>query len=68
MSDPLNDEVLDLGDMDFDAFNDFAIEQGWSDGMPMIPPTEPKVAACVATCHGDNAPFPPMSPRLVLPP
>jgi len=67
MSDPLNDEVLDLGDMDFDAFNDFAIEQGWSDGMPMIPPTEAKVAACVATCHGDNAPFPPMSPRLVLP-
>lgn len=30
---------------DMDAFNDFAIEQGWGDGLPLIPPTENRVRA-----------------------
>lgn len=67
MSDAETDEVLDLGQMDFDEFNDYAAENGWSDGMPLIPPTEAKVDALVETCRGDNEPFPPMSPRRVLP-
>lgn len=60
-------ERLDLGEMDMEAFNDFAIEHGWSDGMPLYPPVEEKVAAFVETCRGDNEPFLPMSPRQVLP-
>jgi hypothetical protein len=67
MSDPGEQEVLDLGDMDVDAFNEYAIEQGWSDGFPLVPPTEEKVARFVETCRGDNEPFPPMTPRQVLP-
>jgi len=59
--------VIDLGDMDVDTFNEFAIDQGWSDGFPLVPPTEAKVKAFVEQCRGDNAPFPPMSPRLVEP-
>ena len=30
-------------------------------------PTEDKVAALVGMCRGDNEPFPPMSPRRVVP-
>ena len=67
MSDVADEELLDLGGMGVEAFNDLAIEQGWSDGMPLYPPTEAKVAAFVETCRGDNEPFPPMSPRQVLP-
>lgn len=67
MSDIAEREVIDLGEMDVEAFNDLAIEQGWSDGMPLYPPVEEKVAAFVGTCRGDNEPFPPMSPRQVLP-
>lgn len=67
MSDPAEQEFIDLGDMDADAFNEYAAEQGWSDGFPLIPPTEDKVARFVETCRGDNEPFPAMSPRQVLP-
>jgi hypothetical protein len=67
MSDIAEQELIDLGEMDVETFNDFAIEQGWSDGMPLYPPVEEKVAAFVETCRGDNEPFLPMSPRQVLP-
>lgn len=71
MSDPITDleqqEIIDLADADFDAWNAYAEEQGWSDGFPMVPPTEEKVAGFVEVCRGDNEPFPPMSPRRVLP-
>jgi len=67
MNDIANQETLDVGDLDFDAWNDFAAAQGWGDGLPLYPPTEAKVAAFVETCRGDNEPFPPMSPRQVLP-
>lgn len=60
-------EVVDLGDVEADDWNEFAIAQGWSDGLPLVPPTEAKVARFVETCRGDNEPFPPMSPRRVVP-
>ena len=55
--------MIDIGEMDVEAFNDFATEQGWSDGMPLYPPTEEKVAKfveirCAATtglCAGAAA-------------
>ncbi len=67
MTDITTEEVLDLGDMDADAFNEYAAEQGWSDGFPLVMPTEAKVARFVELCRGDNEPFPPMSPRRVTP-
>ena len=60
-------EVIDIGDMDVEAFNDFAAEQGWSDGMPLYVPTEAKVAKFVETVRGDNRPIPPVPPRQVVP-
>jgi hypothetical protein len=65
--DDTDKELIDLGDIDADAFNDYAEAQGWSDGLPLVPPTEEKVAQFVETCRGDNEPFPPMSPRRVEP-
>src|SRR5690606_14776752 len=60
-------EVVEIGDLDFDQWNEYAIEQGWSDGMPLLPPTETAVARFTAVSRGDNEPFPPISPRRVLP-
>ena len=60
-------EILDLGDMDQAQWNEYAFEQGWSDGFPLVMPTENLVERFVATCHGDNEPIPPMSPRRVVP-
>ncbi len=67
MSDLTESEVVEVGDLDPDQWNDYAAEQGWSDGMPLMIPTEDKVAQFVETCRGDNEPFPPMSPRRVIP-
>lgn len=60
-------EVVEIGDLDFDQWNEYAIEQGWSDGMPLLPPTETAVARFTAVSRGDNEPFPPISPRRVIP-
>jgi hypothetical protein len=30
-------------DLDVEAFNDFALEQGWGDGLPLVPPTSGRV-------------------------
>ena len=62
-----DDDVLDIGDLDPDEWNEYAIEQGWSDGFPMVMPTEAAVERFVETCRGDNEPFPPMSPRRLVP-
>lgn len=69
MTDLTESEVLEVGAADLDAeqWNDYAAEQGWSDGMPLMIPTEEKVSAFVETCRGDNEPFLPMSPRRVIP-
>ena len=67
MTDPTRNEVVEIGDLDFDQWNDFALEQGWSDGLPLMPPTEEKVERMVDMCRGDNEAFQPMSPRRILP-
>ena len=67
MKDIADQEVIDLEDMDVEAFNEFATEQGWSDGMPLYVPTESKVAKFVETVRGDNRPYPPVPPRQVIP-
>jgi hypothetical protein len=67
MKDIAEQEVIDLEDMDVEAFNEFAARQGWSDGMPLYIPTEEKVAKFVATVRGDNRPYPPVPPRQIVP-
>ncbi|MEL0021503.1 MAG: hypothetical protein VW709_16695, partial [Rickettsiales bacterium] len=67
MSEAPDQELIEVGELDFDQWNDYAVDQGWSDGLPLYVPSEEKVAALVAACHGDNEPFPPMPPRRVVP-
>ena len=40
-------EIIELTD-DLEAFNAYALEQGWSDGLPLIPPTEDRVGRMLA--------------------
>ncbi len=61
------EEFLEVGEFDADQWNDYATEQGWSDGLPLVAPTEAAVERFVETCRGDNEPFPPMSPRRLVP-
>ena len=35
-------------DLDFEGFNAFAMEQGWGDGLPLVPPTEVRVRQFLA--------------------
>jgi len=67
MTDVTESEVIEVGDLDPEQWNDYAADRGWSDGMPLFAPTEDKVGRFVATCRGDNEPFPPMPPRRVFP-
>lgn len=67
MTDVLDEETLDLGDFDASQWNDFAMDQGWGDGFPLVAPTEDLVGKFVETCHGDNQPFLTMPPRRVTP-
>ena len=60
-------EVLEIGEIDQEAWQDYAIEQGWSDGLPLIMPTEASVARMMAGARGDNEAFAPISPRQVVP-
>ncbi|MGK0171545.1 MAG: hypothetical protein ACI9W2_003275, partial [Gammaproteobacteria bacterium] len=60
-------EVINVDDMDPIAWNEFAFEQGWGDGLPLMMPTPDLVQACVATVRGDNEPLAPVSPRQVTP-
>ncbi len=67
MTDLTESEVIEVGDLDPEQWNDYAAEQGWSDGFPLFAPTEDKVERFIETCRGDNEPFLPMSPRRVVP-
>ena len=61
-------ETIDIGDLAPDQFNELAIAQGWSDGLPLVPPTEAAVERFVAAAgRVDNATFQPISPRQVVP-
>ena len=73
MNEASESEVIELDDLDdFDEFdpgrwNAYATERGWSDGFPLVVPTETAVDRFVATCRGDNVPLQPISPRRVMP-
>ncbi len=67
MTDTIDAEVIELDDLGPGEWNDYAIERGWSDGFPLVAPTEDAVEQFIETCRGDNEPLPPMSPRRVIP-
>ena len=67
MTEYMDSEVIEVGDLDPAQWNDYAIDQGWSDGFPLVVPTEEAVERFVETCRGGNAPFSPMSPRWLVP-
>jgi hypothetical protein len=67
VKDATETELIELAEMDPDQWNDHAIQQGWSDGLPLMMPTEKAVERLVALVRGDNAPLGPISPRQVVP-
>ncbi len=42
-------------DAAYDAINDYFYAQGWTDGLPIVPPTEARVAAMLAGMPGRDA-------------
>ncbi len=49
---------------DFFAINELSLEKGWGDGLPLIPPTEERVAAMLAYCDRPwNEPIAKVAPR-----
>ena len=67
MKDAPQSEFIEFDDLSFEAFNDLAEAQGWSDGMPMYIPTEEAVAKLVEVARGDNEVLAPLPPRRVTP-
>ena len=67
MSDTAEAEVLELPDMDPDTWADYVEAQGWTDGLPLVPPAEEAVARMMEGARGDNEPFPAITPRQVVP-
>ena len=48
-------EVLVDGPEDVEEFNRWAMENRWSDGLPLLPPTPQRVAQfALAKCSGDD--------------
>ena len=48
----LNSRRIDVPDS-FQAIQDYCWEQGWTDGLPVVPPTEPLVREMLASYGGD---------------
>jgi hypothetical protein len=65
MADELEDEIVDIGEAE--DWTEYAIAQGWSDGLPLVPPTEAAVDRFTGLVRGDNEPFAPISPRQLVP-
>src|SRR5215210_4830796 len=51
-------------DDDFEAVNALYLERGWSDGLPIVPPTAARVQQMLAYCDRPwNAPIATLAPR-----
>lgn len=48
-----NNEIIAIPSS-YESINDYFTEQGWTDGLPIIPPTPDRVAAMIATCSYDK--------------
>ena len=67
MSDTAEAEFLDIPEMDEDAWADYVEAQGWTDGLPLVVPSEPAVARMMDGARGDNEPFAAITPRQMVP-
>ncbi|PPR23190.1 MAG: hypothetical protein CFH40_01131 [Alphaproteobacteria bacterium MarineAlpha10_Bin3] len=67
MIEDMDSETIEVGDLDPAQWNEYANDRGWSDGFPLAVPTQEAVDRFLQTCRKDNAPFAPMSPRLLVP-
>ena len=67
MSDTADAEFLDIPDMDPDAWADYVEAQGWTDGLPVVVPSEDAVTRMMDGARGDNEPFAAITPRLLVP-
>lgn len=67
MAEATDGELVEVGDLGPEAWNDYAIAQGWSDGLPLVMPTEAAVDRFVAVGGADNETFAPISPRQLVP-
>lgn len=67
MSGTADGEHIDIGDMTADQWNEYAITRGWSDGLPLVMPTEAAVERFVAIARVDNETFAAISPRQIVP-
>jgi hypothetical protein len=45
-------ELVEVAD-DYETFYEYAVENGWTDGLPVVPPTEQLVAAMLQTMNRD---------------
>jgi len=51
-------------DDDYDAINQLYLERGWTDGLPIVPPTAARIAAMLTYCdQPDNAVLAEVAPR-----
>ncbi|MGE5527030.1 MAG: UGSC family (seleno)protein, partial [Rhodospirillaceae bacterium] len=51
-------------DDDFELINALCLEKGWSDGLPVVPPTESRVEAMLAHCERPwDEPIATLAPR-----
>ena len=60
-------EFIDLPHMDPDSWAEYVEAQGWTDGMPLVPPEEVAVTRMLDGARGDNEPFAAITPRLIAP-
>jgi hypothetical protein len=67
MSETAEREFLDVPDMDPEAWAEFVEAEGWTDGLPLVPPAEDAVTRMMHGARGDNEPFPAITPRQVVP-
>jgi hypothetical protein len=58
---------IEVEDLDSQQWNQYALDQGWSDGLPLVMPTRAAVEQFAETVRGDNEPIGPIPPRRVIP-
>ena len=62
MSDTADAEILEIPEMDADAWAEYVEAQGWTDGLPLVPPGEAAVARMMKARAAITSPSRP-SPR-----
>jgi hypothetical protein len=62
-----DERFINIEDLGPQAWLEFAEARGWSDGLPLVPPTVEAVGAFTQSVPGLAAPLPPVPPRNVVP-